>query len=299
MSSATEGPLSPGAHTVELEGIRQSYHVAGTGPVCLAHPGGPGFTWNYLRAPLLEEHLTMVYVEPIGTGGSGRLPNHPDGYTRERYSAALLNLVDHLGLPKVHLLGHSHGSFVAQLFAMHHADRLAGIILYEGSPEASAEFFGEAMRNVAEFARVHADNPALQDVLDAWQAVPTIGDDATFTDIGRRILPLYFADYWGREAEFGPLAEAVGGSHISGLDDQGVPTGFDDHDQLGSIDVPTLVLVGRHDFICGPRWAQQLADGIPGARQVVLENSGHFGHLEEPQAFAQAITDFVTTTPAT
>ncbi|MFF0222080.1 hypothetical protein [Streptomyces sp. NPDC004629] len=41
--------------------------------VRIAHPGGPGIGWEYLRMPGLERHLAMVCVEPVGTGDSGRL----------------------------------------------------------------------------------------------------------------------------------------------------------------------------------------------------------------------------------
>lgn len=68
--------------------------------------------------PGVEEFLTMVYVEPLGTGGSQRLPSHPHGYTRERYSRSLIGLLDRLSLPRVFLLGHSHGGFVAQYIAL-------------------------------------------------------------------------------------------------------------------------------------------------------------------------------------
>jgi proline iminopeptidase len=67
------------------------------------------------------------------------------------------------------------------------------------------------------------------------------------------------------------------------------PIGIDDRDRLGSIATPTLVIVGRHDFICGPRWAGELHEGIPGSELVVLEDSGHFGHLEQPAEFARAV----------
>jgi pimeloyl-ACP methyl ester carboxylesterase len=45
-----------------------------------------------------------------------------------------------------------------------------------------------------------------------------------------------------------------------------------------------------------PRWAEELRKGIPGARLVVLERSGHFGHLEQPAEFARAVADFVRDT---
>lgn len=67
---------------------------------------------------------------------------------------------------------------------------------------------------------------------------------------------------------------------------------FDNSNGLSSIKIPTLVIVGRHDFICGPRWAQVLHEGIAGSVLVILENSGHLGHLEEPDTFANAIVTF-------
>ncbi|MEV1026603.1 alpha/beta hydrolase [Streptomyces sp. NPDC050264] len=68
---------------------------------------------------------------------------------------------------------------------------------------------------------------------------------------------------------------------------------FDVRDRLGEITAPTVVIAGRHDFICGPRWAVLLRDGIPGARLTVLEHSGHFGHIERPAQFTRAITELL------
>ncbi|WP_319943582.1 alpha/beta fold hydrolase [Nocardia aurantia] len=52
--------------------------------------------------------------------------------------------------------------------------------------------------------------------------------------------------------------------------------------------MPTLVIVGRHDVIRGPRWAWELHELIPDSRLIILENSGHTGPLEEPRRFADA-----------
>jgi len=286
-------PLATGTHTVEIDGVTQSYHVHGAGPVCVAHSGGPGIFWEYLRMPELEEHLTVVYPEPVGTGASGRLPAHPHGYTRARYSRFLTKLIEHLGVPEVQLLGHSHGGFVAQYHALHHPDRIAGLILYDSAPVTGPEHGAEAMRLVQEFAARHADNPGLPEVVEAFQNIPTISDDAQMTAVARGLFPAYFADFWGREAEFGPARAAVVATHISGLDEDLTPDVIDDRADLGSLTVPALVLVGRHDFICGVRWAEELHELIPGSELVILENSGHFGHLEEPDAFAKAVTAFV------
>ncbi|MFJ4468956.1 alpha/beta fold hydrolase [Streptomyces sp. NPDC089424] len=291
-------PLAAGAHTVDIGGIAQRYHVHGTGPVCVAHSGGPGIFWEYLRIPALERHLTMVYPEPIGTGASGRLSSHPHGYTRPRYSEFLDALIAHLGVPEVYLLGHSHGGFVVQHHALHRPERVAGVILYDSAPVTGPEHVAEAVRMVRAFAERHADHPELPEILQAFQDIPTISDDARMTAVIKTLFPLYFADYWGQEQHLAPLRASLQGSHISGLDEDLAPDVVDDRAELGSLTVPALVVVGRHDFICGVRWAEELHRLIPDARLLVLENSGHFGHIEEPEAFARAVTGFVASVSA-
>jgi len=288
--------LTPGQYTADVGGVRVSYHVAGQGPVCLVHPGGPGFTWQYLRMPAVEEHLTTVYIEPIGTGGSGRLATHPHGYTRHGYARAVAVVLDHLGLEKAHLLGHSHGGFVAQYCAVHLADRLAGVVLYDSAPAVDTGFFAETNRNLAEFGRLHEGHPGLATVLEAWPNVPAVSSDEAFVTVARALLPAYFADFWGRADEFADFAEAVSGTYVTSLGDNGQPDPIDDRAILDSITVDTLVLAGRHDFICGPRWAGELHERIPGSRMTIFEKSGHFAHIEQPDDFAATVVDFVRRT---
>ena len=289
-------PLSAGAHTITVFGVPQRYHVHGSGPVCLVQPGGPGVFWEYLRMPALEVHLTMVYVEALGTGDSGRLASHPDGYTRSLYAEAIDRLVDHLRLDKVHLLGHSYGGFVAQRYALDHPDRVSGLILYESLAATTAEQGVEAARQVAEFTARNAGNPEVPDVVAAFRAVGRITDDAELTTALRGLLPAYFADFWGSEGKFCPLRASVRVAYLSGRDANHVPDPIDDRAALPALAVPTLVVVGRYDVICGVRWAEELHGLIPVSRLEILENSGHFGHLEEPDDFAVVVRYFVEAT---
>ncbi|MGW5110304.1 alpha/beta fold hydrolase [Nocardia sp. NPDC004123] len=287
------GRLAPGVHTVDSDGILQRYHVYGSGPVCIAHPGGPGIFWEYLRMPALEEHLTMVYVEALGTGSSGRLPTHPHGYTRERYSLALQRLIDHLDVPEVYLLGHSHGAFVAAYHALHRPDGVAGVVLYEGAPVTGPEHGAEAGRRLQEFAAAHADRPELGEVLAAFEAMQAISSDDQTLAVARGILPSYFADYWAGEQRWAAFRKGLRATYISGLDADLTPDLVDDRADLPNLTIPALVIVGRHDVICGPRWGLELHELIPNSRLAVLEHSGHMGHLEEPQRFDHAVREFV------
>ncbi|MGW5175341.1 alpha/beta fold hydrolase [Streptomyces sp. NPDC004082] len=295
-SAHTEPALSPGTHTYRLGGVVQRYHVHGTGPVCVAHPGGPGISWEYLRMPALEAHLTMVYVEPVGTAQDSRLPSHPHGYTRERYSRFLQILVNRLGVPKVHLLGHSHGAFVAAHHALHRSGQLAGVVLYEGSPVTGPEHGAEAARMVEAFAARHAGHPELPGVLAAFAAMSAIESDEQTEAVAKGVLPSYFADYWGDVERYTPFRDAIRATHVSGLDEDLAPDVVDDRAALKDLAVPALVIVGRHDVICGMRWGLELAELIPDSRLLVLENSGHMGHVEEPRPFAEGVQRFVRET---
>jgi len=287
--------MTPGTNVVMIDGLEQRYHVAGRGPVCLVHSGGPGVGWEYLRMPAVERHLTLVYVEPIGTGDSGRLAD-PRGYTLDRYARHVDGLIDHLGVDRAHLLGHSYGGFVALWYALRHPERLAGLILYDTSPTTTDDFVADIEENFARLPERHAGAPWLPDAMAAWGMEPAASADPSTTDeeitrILRRGLRVYFADYSGREREFAPVLDDLRVFMAPSRGEEPAP--YDVRDQLPSITVPTLVLVGRHDPICSVRWATALHDGIPGSALTIFEHSGHLAHIEEPDAFAEAIREWV------
>ncbi|MFD9287562.1 alpha/beta fold hydrolase [Streptomyces sp. NPDC060030] len=293
--SSNRSALSPGTHVIRIEYggsvIEQRYHVAGAGPVCVAHSGGPGISWQYLRTPLLEQHLTMVYVEPVGTGASGRLPD-PREYTLGTYTYFLHALISHLGRPGVALLGHSHGGFIAQEYALQHPEQVTSLILYDTSPVTGKDFWASAVAEMEDFAQRHVvEHPEVSDYVASLSTPLGDLDDEAATAVTRQIMPAYFFDYWGREAEFAAGRDSL---RMYAAPNRGEGPPFDVREQLPAITAPTLVVVGTRDFICGTRWADMLHEGIPGAELVVLERSGHMGHLEEGEKFTSSVSDFLT-----
>jgi pimeloyl-ACP methyl ester carboxylesterase len=67
---------------------------------------------------------------------------------------------------------------------------------------------------------------------------------------------------------------------------------FDARDRLAGIRVSSLVVAGARDLL-PPVRVKPLADGIPGAKFVVFEKSGHFAPVEEPEAFRAAVYGFL------
>jgi proline iminopeptidase len=72
---------------------------------------------------------------------------------------------------------------------------------------------------------------------------------------------------------------------------------FDFRDRLGSLAIPTLIIVGARDFICAPALSTLLHAAMPGSKLVTMEQSGHMPHLEEPAAFASAVVAFLNDSP--
>src|SRR5262245_36987158 len=62
---------------------------------------------------------------------------------------------------------------------------------------------------------------------------------------------------------------------------------------LGKIKVPTLVIVGRHDFITNVAMAEEMVKYITNAKLEIFEESGHFALVEEPEKFYRVIKEFI------
>jgi len=263
-------------HRAQVDGLSLVCHVRGRGPLCVVHPGGPGMHWEYLQIALVERELTMAYLEPAGTGESGFLTAEAD-YDVATSVTHLDAVVETFGGDPVFVLGHGHGGFVAQTYALHHPARVAGVILYSTSPVADTHTLAATRRRLV---RAEASFPGL---LAAWDR-PVGADVDEATRRLQEIFPVYFADYRRRETEFRPLREQVR------CWPRLVPE-FDGRDELPSMAAPTLVMAGDHD-IFWPDGGEALHRGIPGSRLVTFPDSGHLAHVEEAERFAHVLLEF-------
>jgi proline iminopeptidase len=68
---------------------------------------------------------------------------------------------------------------------------------------------------------------------------------------------------------------------------------YDLKPKLPSVTCPTLVTVGRADWVTPVSSAEVIAELIPGAQLVVFEKSGHSPQFEEAELFQQVMRDFL------
>jgi proline iminopeptidase len=278
--------LTPGRHEVELDGVTQAFEVAGEGPVVFVHPGGPGIDSDVMRMPLLEQQMTLVYLDPIGSGKSGLLPG--GDYSVAEYARRVELLRDHLGVTGGFLLGHSHGGFVALQYGLDYRGRMRGLAVYDSAPTSSSDLWEEAKRQVAVFAERWPDRPEAVAAVHRVEQ-ENVHDAESLRDYLNGILPLYFADYRETVEKLGaqPVLE------ISTYDPNRQPAEWEVRGKLGAIDEPTLVLVGAYDWICPPVWSRQIAAEMQNSRVVEFAHSGHLAHLEEPAEFSRIMHGFV------
>ncbi|RMG82626.1 MAG: prolyl aminopeptidase, partial [Bacteroidetes bacterium] len=66
---------------------------------------------------------------------------------------------------------------------------------------------------------------------------------------------------------------------------------YDMHEGLKNIKAPTLILFGDHESTIEA--GKKISEYIPDAKFVLLKNAGHFPFIEQPDAYFEAINDFL------
>jgi pimeloyl-ACP methyl ester carboxylesterase len=218
---------------------------------------------------LVERGFFVVRMDNRDSGLSSRLTQH-DGKRRRVYELRdmaddVLAVADAIGARRVHLMGGSLGASIAQVAAVHHADRIASLTLLSAAAGAKP-----------------------------WLARPKIRTVLKTMKLMR--VPAPDADAAGRQ--WVELARIVGGSDHSvdeahwyaagklayerGLYPQGSVRHTLAHlavkdlrPQLAKLEVPTLVVQGEADPMMSWRAGKIVADAIPGAKFLLLPGVGH------------------------
>jgi proline iminopeptidase len=90
--------------------------------------------------------VTLVYLDPAGTGDSDPLP---DGdYSMSRYARFAAAVLDDLDASTGYFLGHSHGGFAGLQLGIDHPERLSGLILYDTAPVYGPELMETATKEM-------------------------------------------------------------------------------------------------------------------------------------------------------
>ncbi|HET7173191.1 MAG TPA: proline iminopeptidase-family hydrolase [Nocardioidaceae bacterium] len=264
-------------------------------PLVVLH-GGPGAAHNYtLRmARVAETGRPVVHYDQLGTGRSTHLPDQSPGFwSVSTFLDELDNLLRRLGLAGgYHLLGQSWGGMLAAEHAATGPPGLRSLVI-ANSPASMELWVSEAQR----LRRLLP--PASQEALDLHEADGSLDHPdyvAATAEFYRRhvcrVVPnppevaesfrIIEADPTVYHAMNGPTEFHVVGS----LRDWTII------DRLDRIDVPTLLVNGRHDEAT-EAVVRPYYEGIRDVRWEVFGESSHMPHVEEEDKFLDVVNAFL------
>jgi pimeloyl-ACP methyl ester carboxylesterase len=266
-------PVGPGAIHVERYGH-------GGAPIVLIHGfGTSSFLWRNIAPEIALANRTAFAIDLFGYGESDRPFDADFGI------AAQAELVDRaltaLRLPKATVVGVDLGGCVALRLASSRPERVERLLLINpiALDEIPAGDIAELQRNTARFAfrasrGILGAAPILGEVLRR-----SVANEANMPD---KLVARYLAPYVGEE----------GLNHLLLL-----ARSIDDEDmedaELGSLPQPALILWGDQDPWVGPRFADRLADAIPGSRLVRLPGVGRLVPEEVPETVVSVLLEFI------
>jgi proline iminopeptidase len=258
-------------------------------PAAMVVHGGPGSDHSGFKPAMspLSETLQLVYFDHRGQGRSGLADRDadPDRFTLDENVADMEALRRHLGLGPVVSIGTSYGGMVAMAHAARYPDAVSRLVLIATAAHGGFIPRAEALvaaRGTPDQKRVCAtlwaggfrDRAALQEYYEVMGPLYSRRHDAAAAASRSRAI---------QTPE--PLNRAFG--------PDGFLRRFDLRPELARITAPTLVLAGRHDWICPVDFAEEIQRLIPGATLQVFQDSSHSIRADQPEAMLDAIRRFV------
>jgi pimeloyl-ACP methyl ester carboxylesterase len=251
-----------------------AYIERGTGPVVVLVHGFPlsKEMWRHQLDALAAGHRVIAPDLP----GHGESPAPEGAYEMDAMADAVIALLDRLEITQPVVLGGlSMGGYVALALVLRHPQRVRGLLLIDTRAAADTP---EAARSREETAQGVLRSKSTTAMIETM--VPRLFGKTTLERHPEKIEPIL------------AIMEGTSPQGVAGAL-RGMAVRPDRRGDLGSIAVPTLVLVGEDDVISPPSEAREIAAAIPRARLEVIPAAGHLAPYENPSATNAAILGFL------
>jgi pimeloyl-ACP methyl ester carboxylesterase len=268
------------SHDVTIAGRRVHYVDMGSGdgpPIVLVH-GLAGNWQNWLeQIPRLAAERRVVALDLPGFGASER---PAEKITMSGYGRGVDALCEELGLGEVVLVGNSMGGFVTAETAIQFPQRVERLVLVSAAGITTNSLRREPVMVWGRIAMMAGTRSAAERRMAILR--PRLRH-AIFSMLVRHPSRISAEILWeislgaGRPA-FKDALEAI-------LD-------LDFRDRLDDIRVPTLIVWGRNDMLVPVGDAAEYERLIPGARKVVMDETGHVSMIERPRTFNDLLLEF-------
>ena len=246
-----------------VNGSRLFYESHGSGSeIVFAHGrGGNHLSW-WQQVAAFQDHHRCVTFDQRGWGLSEGAAERPDPAT---VSSDLVGLLDHLGIQRAVLVAQSMGGVSSLGVALHHPERVAGLVLADTTGGIGDNFVVSLLENVHP-----PENPLRRALSDSFiESQPAL--TFLFGSIGRinQAMPVDVVSGLFRNPD-GPQAK-----------------------QLSSMAIPTLLVVGLEDKIFPVNVMEAVHRLIPGSRLEVVPGAAHSTHFEQAEVFNGLLSEFL------
>lgn len=222
-----------------------------------------------LQTAALSKYFRVLLYDCRGMWKS----EHPDSpYSMEQHADDLAFLLEFLNIKNAHIAGISYGSEISMMFALKYPDRTKTLIIADGVSEiqpllrASCETWVSAAK---------LKNPKL-----LLEVTKPFNFSQSYLINNKKLIDTLVSKYEQLNFDsFLRLMESFYQLNIT--------------EQLGQINVPTLVIVGEEDLLKGRYYANLIVSKILHAEFVVIPGAGHAVCLERPGEFNSTIIGFV------
>lgn len=279
-SSFADASRTPGTGQVgevRVGGVRIVYEASGEGPalVCCHAFAVDRTMWDLQRARFARSHRVITF-DQRGCGESDHPavePGKPDPYTIDTFAEDLRGVLDDLRIERASILGLSMGAATALRFATRWPDRVHRLVL---ASAMASRLPDEIIARAQKVVRV-LDADGLAEAYRLYFGGPL------FDGLAERGEGAVDLERMARNA----TPDGFRGCFRVTIDRPSVV------EDLHRITAPTLVLVGAND-VHYLEDAELMSKTIPDARKVILDGVGHAMNAEAPDAFADEVLGFLS-----
>jgi proline iminopeptidase len=272
---------------VEINGAQLNVEVLGPegAPVLIAHHGGGGIGSlaepKSTFGPLADKFRVLVF-DARGCGLSEAVPP----YSHAQWAADVDALREWIGVEQVVIAGGSYGGFIAMEYAIRYPTRVRAMILRDTSPDRKNLII--ANENAHKQTRVQLN---WENYDRYWSG--NIRDDADLKACWAELIPLYDFEYDPVKAAAQVEAGIYRHEAHNWCFQKNAPI-YDVKPQLPLVLCPTLVMVGRGDWVTQVSSSEKIASLIPNSKLVIFEKSGHSPQFDEAELFQKTMRDFLS-----
>jgi proline iminopeptidase len=271
---------------VDINGNRLAVEVLGpaAAPVLIAHHGAPGLGSRAEPRASFGRLADTYRVVVFDARGSGESEGNGT-FSHEQWAADIDGLRQWIGAERIIMAGGSYGGFMAMEYAIRYPERVRALVLRDTSPDNSHEKL--ARDNAFASARVRLDLDRFNRIFDG-----RVRDNDDLRDCWREILPLYDFSYDPAVVEervATTLCRYEAHNYAFSVNIHH----YDLKPLLPQISCPTLITVGRTDWITPVACSEVIARLVPDSRLVIFEKSGHSPQIEEAEAWTRTVREFL------